>query len=105
MNSDYILLKEDPNVDYEPTMEEIIEEAKFLGIGPGEEDFYWIAKEALRVRYCKDVTPLGSSPSSLGTLSESQNRLHRVLQQSNGRSQREPPDRRVLQVALSEAAR
>ena len=49
MNSDYILLKEDPNVDYEPTMEEIIEEAKFLGIGPGEEDFYWIAKEALRV--------------------------------------------------------
>ena len=87
MNSDYILLKEDPNVDYEPTMEEIIEEAKFLGIGPGEEDFYWIAKEALRVRHCKDVTPLGSSPSSLGTLSESQNRLHRVLQQSNGRSQ------------------
>lgn len=36
MNSDYILLKEDPNVDYEPTMEEIIEEAKFLGTDPAK---------------------------------------------------------------------
>ena len=47
MNSDYLLLQEEHNVEYEPTEEEICEEARFLGID--DEDYLWIAKEALRV--------------------------------------------------------
>ncbi len=47
MNSDYLLLQEEHNVEYEPTEEEIREEARFLGID--DEDYLWIAKEALRV--------------------------------------------------------
>ena len=35
-------------MDYEPTQEEIQEEAKFLGIAPSDEKLLWIAKEALR---------------------------------------------------------
>ena len=47
MNSDYLLLQEEHNIEYEPTEEEICEEARFLGID--DEDYLWIAKEALRV--------------------------------------------------------
>ncbi|KNB46110.1 hypothetical protein JH06_0290 [Blastocystis sp. subtype 4] len=43
---DYLLLQEEHNVEYEPTEEEIREEARFLGID--DEDYLWIAKEALR---------------------------------------------------------
>ena len=49
MDSDYILLQEENTMDYEPTQEEIQEEAKFLGIAPSDEKLLWIAKEALRV--------------------------------------------------------
>lgn len=49
MDSRYILLQEDTNLNYEPTQEEILEEAKYLGIASEDTDLLWIAKEALRV--------------------------------------------------------
>ena len=49
MDSNYILLQEDTNANYEPTEEEVRAEAKYLGIAPEDSDFMWIAKEALRV--------------------------------------------------------
>lgn len=49
MNDDYILLQEDTSKGYEPTSEEILEEAKYLGIESDDTDYLWIAKEALRV--------------------------------------------------------
>mgnify|MGYP003262776341 CR=1 FL=1 len=55
MDSDYILLQEENTMDYEPTQEEIREEAKFLGIAPSDEKLLWIAKEALRVSVMNTV--------------------------------------------------
>ena len=48
MDSSYILLQENDN-EYEPTEEEIQEEARFLGMDPTDKHLLWIAKEALRV--------------------------------------------------------
>lgn len=48
MDSSYILLQENDS-EYEPTEEEIREEARFLGMDPIDKHLLWIAKEALRV--------------------------------------------------------
>ena len=50
MDNSYILLQENDS-EYEPTEEEIREEARFLGIAPSDEQLLWIAKEALRVEH------------------------------------------------------
>lgn len=50
MDNSYILLQENDS-EYEPTEEEVREEARFLGIAPSDEHLLWIAKEALRVEY------------------------------------------------------
>ena len=49
MDDSYLLLQEDTSQTYEPTAEEIQEEAKFLGIDPKDENYFWIAREALLV--------------------------------------------------------
>lgn len=57
MDSRYILLQEDTNLDYEPTQEEILEEAKYLGIASEDTDLLWIAKEALRAPLPRHWSP------------------------------------------------
>lgn len=64
MDSRYILLQEDTNLDYEPTQEEILEEAKYLGIASEDTDLLWIAKEALRVMRGNGVEHRRPSPAT-----------------------------------------
>lgn len=54
MNSDYLLLQEEHNVEYEPTEEEIREEARFLGID--DEDYLWLQKKHYEYIYHKSFT-------------------------------------------------
>ncbi|CBK20830.2 uncharacterized protein [Blastocystis hominis] len=56
MDNSYILLQENDS-EYEPTEEEVREEARFLGIAPSDEHLLWIAKEALRAPLPKNWEP------------------------------------------------
>ena len=49
MDENYIQLQEENGDTYEPTSEEINEEAKCLGIPLSDVNYLWIAREALKV--------------------------------------------------------
>jgi hypothetical protein len=70
MNSNYILLQENHDANYEPTPKEIAEEAKYLGIGEEDSEFYWIAREALKVDTQWKQSNPGTPSSLLASLSE-----------------------------------
>ena len=50
-NGDSIILEEEIDPTYEPSRDEVLEYAKFLGMNLAEdEDLLWIAREGLKVR-------------------------------------------------------
>jgi len=50
---DSIVLEEEIDPDYEPTEDEVLEYAKWLGMDlDGERDLFWIAREGLKVSNC-----------------------------------------------------
>lgn len=69
MDENYIQLQEENGDTYEPTSEEINEEAKCLGIPLSDVNYLWIAREALKVSIFTVQFEIDASTSELDSLS------------------------------------
>ena len=69
MDENYMQLQEENGDTYEPTSEEINEEAKCLGIPLSDVNYLWIAREALKVLIYIIQFKIDTSTSELDSLS------------------------------------